>query len=336
MTANCVKPDLRLDEFDQDALPPGTRITAWATVALRADGGAWRLPVLAMRGASDGPTLLVLAGVHGDEYEGVEAIPLAFGDLQPDALRGTLILVPVCNLPAYVAAQRNSPVDGLNLARVFPGKANGTLTERIAHWLTANLLHRADFMLDLHSGGAHYDLPTLVGYIHDAGALGQRSLAAARAFGAPVLWGHPLPLPPGRSIAAATSLGIPALYTEASGGGYARPDDVACYRRGIHNLLCHLGMLDGTPQTPPVTHHLLGDGNLDQVISAPVAGYFRAAVELLQEVTAGQPLGTLYDLFGANVADITAPADGVVILLRRFHRVHAGEGLAQITQFAPP
>ena len=90
---------------------------------------------------------------------------------------GTLLMIPVCNMAAYATAIRNSPVDGLNLARVFPGSETGTLTQRIA------------------------------------------SLAAARVFGAPVLWGHPPPMPPGRTISAAIDLGVPCLYTEAAGAG---------------------------------------------------------------------------------------------------------------------
>ena len=159
--------------------------------------------------------MLVIAGVHGDEYEGIAAIPQLFAATEPQHLRGSLLLMPVCNLPAYEAAQRSSPVDGLNLARVFPGEAKGTITRQIAFWITEKLLRHADFLIDLHTGGIAYELPTLIGYIHDEGELGQASLAAATAFGAPVMWGHPMPMPAGRSISAATELGVPSLYTEA-------------------------------------------------------------------------------------------------------------------------
>ncbi len=323
---------MTITPFDPVVLPAACLTTTWLPVAARSEGGAWSLPLAALRGSSDGPCLVVLAGVHGDEYEGVEAIARLCTELDPAALRGTLLMVPICNPPAYAAAQRNSAVDGLNLARVFPGNPDGTLTERIAHVLTTQVIRHADLVVDLHSGGVAYDLPTLVGYLHDEGEMGRRSLAAARAFGAPVLWGHPLPIPAGRSISAAQELGIPWLYTEASGGGYARPADVACYARGVVNLLRHLGMLDGAPDAPAPAHHLVGDGNLDTVIDAPVGGYFRAAVALLDDVDAGQPLGHLYDPFGARLATVSAPCPGVVILLRRVHRVHAGEGLVHLTQ----
>jgi predicted deacylase len=80
-----------------------------------------------------------------------------------------------------------------------------------------------------------------------------------------------------------------------------------------------------------MTHHLFGDGNLDHVIGAQVAGYFRAEVELLSSVKVGQRLGTVQDFFGHPVQEVTASQAGLVIMLRRFHRVHVGDGLAQIT-----
>ena len=322
---------MQFREFDLPNLPPGQKVTGWLDVATRADGGVWRLPLLYVTGQTPGPTLVVTAAVHGDEYEGVEAIPQIFQQTAPADLRGKLVMVPICNMPAYEAATRSSPIDGLNLARVFPGDANGTITQRIAYWIGEKLLRHADFYIDLHSGGATYNIPTLIGYIHDAGELGQRSAAGARAFGAPVLWGHPMPMAPGRTVSAATDFGVPSLYTEAPGGGYARPDDVACFVQGVRNVMAWLAMLDASPQPRPLTHHLFGDGNLDQVIDATMSGYFRAEVNLLDPVVAGQRLGVVRDLFGQVIQEVTADQAGVVIMLRRFHRVHVGDGLAQIT-----
>lgn len=324
---------MHFNEFDLPTLPRNHKQTDWLTVATRTDGGEWRLPLLYVTGAQPGPTLVVTAAVHGDEYEGVEAIPHVFQQVQPSDLRGTLVMVPVCNMPAYETAQRSSPIDGLNLARVFPGEEHGSITQRIAYWITQKLLRHADFYIDLHSGGATYQIPTLIGYIRDEGELGQRSLAGARAFGAPILWGHPLPIAPGRTVSAATDLGVPSLYTEAPGGGYADPDNVACFISGVINVMKHLEMLTGAPQPRPTTHHLFGDGNLDQVISADMAGYFRAEVELLTEVEAGQRLGVVRDLFGNVLQEVKADQPGIVIMLRRFHRVHVGDGLVHVTGF---
>ena len=161
--------------------------------------------------------MVVFAGVHGDEYEGVEAVHRIGGQANPSAIRGTLLMVPVCNVAAYAAATRNSPLDGLNLARVFPGSQTGTLTQQIAHWLTVKLISAAGFLIDLHSAGIVGDIPTLAGYINSDDDVGRRSLGAAR-----VLWVHP---PPGRTLSAALELGEPCLYTEAAGAGRARPQE---------------------------------------------------------------------------------------------------------------
>lgn len=323
---------MHVRDFEIDNLPRGAKRRLWLDIAARDDGGIWRLPLLAIVGAQDGPTLLVIAGVHGDEFEGIAAIPQVYGAIASENLRGRLLMAPICNMPACEAAQRGSPIDGLNLARVFPGDAAGTITRQIAWWLTQKLLRHADFLIDLHTGGIAYELPTLIGYAHDDGELGKASLAAAAAFGAPVMWGHPLPLPAGRSISAATSMGIPALYTEAPGGAGCAPDVVACFRDGVLNVMRRLGMLDGEPNRRRLTHHLVGDGNLDTVIHARADGFFQREVSLLEHVTKGQRLGAILGPSGLELAPVDADQDGVVIMLRGLPPVKVGDGMAHITQ----
>ncbi len=327
---------MHIRDFELDDLPRADKRSHWLDIAARDGGGYWRLPLLTVIGAEDGPTLLTIAGVHGDEYEGIAAIPQVFRAIEPRVLRGRLVMAPVCNIPAFDAARRGSPIDGLNLARVFPGDINGAITEQIAAWLCRKLLRQADFLIDLHTGGLACELPLLIGYIHDDGDLGQASLAAAKAFGAPVMWGHPLPLPGGRSISAATALGIPSLYTEAPGGSGCDQDAVACFRDGVINVMKRLGMISGKLNQRRLIHHLVGGGNLDTVIYTPVAGFFQPEISLLEPVRAGQRLGAVLDASGAAQARVEADQDGVVIMLRGLPRVSAGDGIAHITQFAQP
>ena len=322
---------MNVDRLDLNTLSRGHKHTGWLSVASRPDGGQWRLPYLCARGAKDGPTLVVVAGVHGDEYEGVEAIPQVFSQVNAAKLQGDLLMVPICNMPAYEAILRCSPIDGLNLARVFPGDPDGSITHRIAAVVKEEIIKQADFFIDLHSGGITYNIPTLVGYTHDDGELGQSSLAAARVFGAPILWGHPLPLPEGRTISTSVDMGIPCLYTEAPGGGIARPEDVTCFANGVINVMKWMDMLPGDPGPASIQHHFVGKGNLDQVVSAPVAGYFRPRVELLEEVVVGQLVGVIQDFFGQIVHEVFADTSGHIIMLRRLHRVRVGDGLVHIT-----
>lgn len=325
---------MHISQLDVTNLERGCKNAGWFDIAPRVEGGWWQLPLLSITGTEPGPTLVVSAGVHGDEYEGVEAIPRIADQVNPSQLRGTLLMVPVCNMAAYAVATRNSPIDGLNLARVFPGSETGTLTEQIAYWLTQKFFSAADFFIDLHSAGVVMDIPTLAGYIHSDDDVGRRALAAAQVFGAPVLWGHPPPIPPGRSITAATELGVPCIYTEAAGAGRARPEDVDCFMRGVLNVMHHLDMLPGQPAAIPPYQHLLGDGNMDEVLSAPMAGYFRPHVELLQEVQTGQLVGTIHDPLGNTLTELHAQDDGIVIMRRGLHRVHGGDGLIHLTNRA--
>jgi len=323
------RPFQLFDEFEPHSLPRAVKATRWLTVSSGASD--WHLPFFLASGIAAGPTLVVLAGIHGDEYEGMEAIPEVFRAIDPAQLRGTVLMLSACNMPAYLRITRASPIDGLNLARVFPGNQTGSITERIAFWITEKLIRHADFLIDLHSAGQTYNLPTLIGHYYSPAAHHQRALSGARAFGAPVIWSHPPDDAPGRTLSAANSLGIPAIYTEAPGGGWVQPDDVACFVEGVLNVMKHLGMCHGAIRARPLKLHLIGSGNLDRVIEAPVEGYFRPSVELLDRVRAGQYIGRVQDLFGEGLADLHADRDGIVIMLRRPRRVQRGDGLALVT-----
>jgi predicted deacylase len=283
------------------------------------------LPVLSMRSPVAGPVLVVTAGVHGDEYEGVRAIYEVFAEIAPDELRcGGLVAVPVLNPPAHRACARLSPVDGCNMARVFPGKPDGSLSERIA-WRFANeiLLPHASFYLDLHSGGVRYGMPSMVGYYEKD----PRGEQAAAIFGAPVTWGHPL-IEPGRTISSALAADIPFLYTEAWGAGRIAGEDLAMMKRGIHNLLLHLGVLDGAkPERRESTRRLFGIGNTDDGIAAGQAGFLLLDVKLLDRVTRGARLGRLVNEFGEVLEEYAAPRDGTIGLTREMPAVEAGDTL---------
>jgi len=316
-----------MERFDLDRLRPGSRDSFTLPVMRLPDGGELNLPVLAAAGPTDGPTLTVLAGVHGDEYEGIRAIPQIFSAFELAQLRGRLIAVPVCNVPAYRAATRSSPIDGLNLARTFPGDAHGTVTQRIAHILTEQIIAPASLLIDLHSAGVAYSMPTLVGYPYANTPHGQASRAAALAFGCAVVWGHPPdPSASGRTISAAEALGIPWIYTEAAGGGRTLPADVECYRNGVLNVMRHLGMLPGKPELQPLRCHLLGAGNTDALMRADTSGYFVSEVALLDRVTTGQVLGHVLDFAGEPLETLRAHTDGRVVMIRGIPAIHAGDG----------
>lgn len=306
--------------FDPKAMGPGKHLLRLTLPKSEKIG----LPVLLVNGVSRGKMLVALAGVHGDEFDGIEALYEVFARLKPERLQGRWLAIPVANPPAVQAGRRTSPQDGQNLARVFPGRKDGTITERLAHVLSEVVIAHADLLLDLHSGGIAYEFPWLIGYDGSGAELGRASYAAALAFGAPVLLAH-LTIPPGRSISEAARRQIPWLYAEAPGGGRIAPKTLRFYVRGIFNLLAHLQILPGPIRSRPPQWHLIGEGDVDRAIPSPASGFFVPKVRVLDHVHPGQTLGIVRDCFGRTVASVEAPHDGYVIMLRSFPVVVAGE-----------
>ena len=321
----------RVHRFDMASLELRSKGHAVLATGLRPGGGNWQMPLLHATGSVRSPILVVTAAVHGNELEGVRAIPRVFQRLDPHRLKGTIVMVPVTNMPAFEANTRTSPIDNLNLARECPGKPDGTLTQRIADVLCQQLILQSDFYIDLHSGGPDMDIPTLVGYIHEESPVGRQSLAAAKAFGVPVLWGHPPPVPPGRTISVAHAAGIPSLYTETAGGGRAGLGAIEHYAQGVINVMSWLGMCSGAMEPQGPTLHLWGDGNLDFLISAPCAGLFESEVALLAEVKKGHRVGAIRDVWGQELCAVQSNRDGMLLFLRNTPTVNAGDGVAFVT-----
>lgn len=285
------------------------------------------IPLILVRGAEKGKTLVVMAGVHGDEYEGVRAILELCEELDPQAMRGDVLAVTAANPPALWAGTRTSPLDRCNMARLFPGDENGSPSEVIAFHLGQSIIARGDFFLDLHSAGVKLLMPSMVGY----DARDENSQAAAIAFAAPVIWGHPT-VPAGRSISFASSRGIPWLYTEARGAGRIAPDDLRMFKRGMKNLLAHLGILNAAKERFPLQHRLYGDGDTDGSLIAEESGFFVPGVELLDSVNKGDELGRTLSLHGETLEVFTAPRSGAVGLIRACPIVSSGEATFLITE----
>jgi predicted deacylase len=302
--------------FDWESIKRGEA----ANVMLTFECGdrAGEIPLRIVKGKEQGPTLLILAAVHGDEYDGVRTVIELIHSLQPQDIRGTLLMVPIVNMPAYEGISRVTPLDGKNLAREFPGSPEGSYTERLAYYLDQYILAKADFLLDLHSGAMEFSIPVLVGYYaNEEQEIGRRSRAAAEAFGMETIWAHPQ-VGPGRTVSAATERGIPWLYTEASGGRRIKLAEQEQYRRGAYRLMHHLGMLLAPEAwllqpAPAIKRRLKGDGDFDASLLASVDGFFIPAVELLQIVEEGEYVGSLYGLFGEELEKLHAPSSGIVV-----------------------
>ncbi len=287
--------------------------------------------VLTVRGSRPGPTLALLSGVHGDEWEGVTAVGRIIRFLREREIRGMVRIVAVCNELAFEAISRTTPADGRDLARCFPGDPRGSVTERTAAVIAEEVIHGADFLIDLHSAGLHYTMPTLIGFIGGESAAGGMAAGAAEAFGAPVIWRHPPPLPLGRTISTAFAHGIPSLYAETTGAGELRERDITCYTRGVERVMQLLEMLEGEAPPAAPALRLGGNGDLDTaMVRARHAGIFVRSVEPLQLLEVGDRVGAIVDPAGDVAETLTTNGRGIVVMLRHTPRVVPGDRICHL------
>lgn len=298
-----------------------------------------QIPTIQITGEADGPHLLITGGVHGDEFEPMRAIRRLARVVDAAALRGRLTLVPVANEAAFLHGERTAE-DQLDLARTCPGRPDGSITERTAHALS-ELIRTADYYIDLHTGGRTMSVWPLVGYklVPDPTMLAaQRRMC--RAFNLPVIWGTDYRLQ-GRTLSVARDANIPSIYAEYLGSGLCDPEGVEAYVEGCLNVLVELQMLDqASLPTPPrasriqyeVDDHRESAGHMQIRNPAPCMGFFEPAVQLGQPVAAGEPLGEISDVLGDSSITVAAQESGIVIVLRTFSRVLAGDALAVILE----
>ncbi len=317
----------------------GQAVSGYLEVPALNDAGA-RIPVSLVRGAGDGPVLALIAGTHGYEYPGITALQRLRQSIDPQALRGTLLLVHIANPPSFYGRTiYTSPADGKNLNRVFPGRADGTLSERIAHAITSEVIAKADFLVDLHAGDGNEALRPYI-YMPVTGdtKLDAATRGMALAFGLDHIVIDPTRIAPRDATKfvdmTALARGVPAITTETGQLGLNDEHHVALAERGIRNLMHHLGMLEGAAQPNDGVVWLTGY----QVITSPVTGVFRATVRDGYAVAEGGVLGELYDAFGARVGEVRAPFAGVVNYVIGTPPAVEGQPLAMVSRIAaaPP
>jgi predicted deacylase len=255
-----------------------------------------------------------------------------FDELDPNTMSGTFVGIPVLNGPAFSAGTRESGIDFLNLARIFPGDPQGSISMRIAHAFKSYLLPQADLYLDIHSGGGNYAMHPFSGYgVVPSEEITKRQLAAATAFGLDVIWASRLL--PGRTLTSAAELGVPAIYVELRGEGRCIPRDRALTIQGIRNVMAFMGIIEGSyPTEVRIYAETVGehDSHLQADHPSPTSGLFVPDVELWQYVEAGQRLGVIRHPDGSVIAEVPVSRTGRVLFLRTFPRVFSGDCLAYV------
>jgi predicted deacylase len=285
---------------------------------LRFDAGllaeyAW--PYFAINGAYDGPTVCLIAGIHGAEYPPIDAVMRFCRALDPGHLHGRVIGVPVVNLPAFwERTPFVCPRDGKNPNRVFPGTPDGTFSEVLAFHFFETVIRRGDYLIDLHCGDLVEDLLpfSLIQQSGDA-VVDARALDLAQVFGLPNVIVQARAAGPiaGTTNGAAAAAGIPALIAEAGGIGQLEPEAVEMHLHGLQRVFQRLEMLEGAPLEPLPTR-LIRDFVW---VRAERGGFFRKAIAAGDSLAAGDPLGEMVDLWGEPIATIPSPTAGVVLFV---------------------
>ena len=311
---------------------PGERASGFLEVPAGVDEGT-RIPVTVVHGARPGPVLALTAGVHGYEYPPITALQNVRKDLDPRDLSGTVILVHIANMPSFLGRTiYYSPVDGKNLNRVYPGSPTGTVSERIAHTITTEVIERADYLVDLHCGDGNEALrPYLYWVVTGNEELDQASRGMALAFGLDHIVidrTRPDTGPSRYTDQTALERGKPAITTETGRLGSNDAEWVEMAERGIWNVMRHLGMVAGEVERAGEAVWL--DGY--EVLRSPATGIFRAAVHDGYAIAEGGLLGVLVDFFGDPIREIRAPFAGVVTYVVGTPPVSEGEPVAMVAR----
>jgi len=287
---------------------PGERV--YGTNEFPVLGQPYSLPMWIVNGRLDGPTLVVTAGVHAAEYASIAAALDLGRTLDPETLRGRVIVVPVMNVPAFSTRSIYiCPLDGRNLNRVFPGNAEGTASEQIADWVFRNVIAHADYFVDLHGGDLIEALvPFTIFFRSGQTHVDRRSQELAEVFGIEYLVCSETP---GSTLSAATRAGIPSILAEAGGQGIWTREDVARHVNGLDRVLRHLGLIDGPePERLPSTV-------LERFLwlRSDHDGFWYPAVSVGDIVAEGQELGRITDAEGHVLQYATSPATGRVLFI---------------------
>ncbi len=285
---------------------------------------------IAVIGNGAGPTVLLTAGNHGDEYEGQVILGRLIRETDPAAVRGRLIVLPALNYPAVLAGSRVSPLDGLNMNRSFPGEPPDLPTRSIANFVHRELMPRCDAGIDLHSGGTVGSfLPCTFVCTHPDRAFTARLLDLAEAFAAPYVYavdgqGSPSGLDP-----VAHGHGVALISTELAGGASLDRRALEIGRRGVARVLRHLGVLEGEVEAPEAPPRYLKGGDHGDYVMAPLEGLFEPYQELGETVEAGEPAGAVHpvDDPARDPVEVRFERAGLILSRRVPARVRRGDYL---------
>jgi uncharacterized protein len=296
---------------------------------------ATTIPVSVIHGSQAGPAFALIAGNHGYEYTSIIALQRLVNQIDPKRLSGTVIMVHVANMPSFLKRTiYYSPVDGKNLNRVYPGRIDGTVSERIAYQITKEVIERADYVIDLHCGDGNESLRPYSYWDVNAGGpeVVEKSKQMALAFGMDhIVKDRERPTDPNKSLycsTTATTRGKPAITTESGGLGMTDNESIARIEHGVINVMRHLKMIEGTPKM--VEQPIFIDRNA--VLRSDATGIFYPLAERGHAVAKGTLMGYVTDFFGKRIFELRAPFSGTVLYILGTPPISQGEPLAMVGQ----
>ena len=316
---------------------PGTRTQTRVPVGELPDGSPVALPVVSIAGAQDGPTLYLQAGIHGDELTGIEVCRHALTTLDPAHIRGTVVSVPLANVPSHLTRTRGYLQEErwlIDINRIFPGNPHGLLTERIANVLFESFVREADFTIDLHSALDGCDIAPFV-YVDpndDAGGTLKARERLALAFGTPYAFYRKRGEKFGtsdlsRSLSAQADLiGVPMMVAEMGESRRVSTEHIPLGVQGIRNVMIAMGMLAEAPVEPATQRRF----DSITLMHANHGGGLRVHRAIGDEVTAGQLIAEIVNVFGETVERLESPNDGFVLRAMKLGSVATGAEVAWI------
>ena len=309
----------------------GQKASGWIEVPDAADLGT-RIPVSVVHGARPGPVLALVAGTHGSEYTSILALQRLLPRLDPSRMSGSAILVHMACPPTFYGRRIYYGPDGKNLNRMYPGKAEGTISERIAYAITKEVIDKATHLADMHCGDGNESLrPYSYWMVSGNESVDAGSKEMALDFGLDhIVVDRQRPVDPAKSVYTAMTAilrGKPAITTESGGMGQTDAASVAAQEAGAMSLLAHLKILEGAASVRSA-HPVWIDRS--EVLRTPSTGVWHPNVEKLQSVASGALLGRVTDPFGKTLHEARAPFAGEVLYVIATPPVSEGEPLAMI------
>jgi len=298
--------------------------------------GYYPVPIITIANGK-GPTALLIAGIHGDEFEGPAALMRLAHSLGSSTLTGRVIIVPAVNMPAVEVRSRISPLDHVNMNRSFPGDPDGGPTAQLAYYVEQELIAKSDLVIDIHCGGnASVFAPCALPNRSAVESLFQSNMALANVFGAPLVW-MLNSNNDNRSVnAAADRKGVPMIAAELGGGGGCELSMVELAQAGITRCLQHAGILSGKPEDYNEPHinepRVVEIASPAQSLFAPFRGLFDRHFQAGDVATAGDIAGSMISLEEPDREPVLLrfAVDGIVLAHSNRGYVENGDMLGMI------